>query len=111
MSVRRALTAAAVAGGAALAVAVPAAMAQASTGVFIYHNFQDGRQFLVDQPSYQCTQIWAERFAGPVVNDTDSIALVYLTPDCAGPVQIIRPGEITELRQLPFAGSITFVND
>jgi len=109
MSVRRALTAAAVAGGAALAVAVPAAMAQASTGVFIYHN-RDGRQFLVDQPSYQCTQTPAFPATGPLINDTDSIALVYLTPECTGPVQIIVPGEET-WPQPPFFGSVMFVND
>jgi len=110
MSVRRAVTAAAVAGGAVLAVTVPAAMAQASTGVFVYHN-QDGRQFLYDQPSDQCAQIQVDRFAGPIINDTDSIALVYLTPDCSGPIQIVRPGEITDLWRLPFAGSVMFVND
>lgn len=109
MPVRRVLTAAAVAGAAALAVAVPAGLAQASSGIFIYHN-EYGRQVLVDQPSDQCTQIQAQSFAGPVLNRTDSLALVYLTSDCNGPVQIVYPGQITELR-LPIAGSVMFVND
>lgn len=108
MSVRRALTAAAVAGAAALAVVVPAALAQASTGYYVYFN-QGGQQVLVDQPSDQCTSIQVDR-SGPMVNQTDSLALVYLTPDCTGPVQVVRPGEVTGLR-LPFAGSVLFEND
>jgi hypothetical protein len=42
--------------------------------------------------------------------DTDSLALVYLTPDCSGPVQVVSPGEFTRLG-LPFAGSVMFVTD
>lgn len=106
MSVRRALSAAVVAGGAALAVAMPAAMAQASTGEFVYHNL-DGRQALVDQPNDQCTEIWADSL--PVHNRTDSIAVLYRLPNCSGPVQIVYPGEFTGLR-LSFADSIMFIN-
>lgn len=106
MSVRRALCAAVVAGGAALAVAVPAAMAQASTGEFIYHN-EDGRQILVDQPNDRCREIRADSF--PVHNRTDSIAVLYRLPGCNGPVQIVYPGEFTGLR-LAFADSIMFIN-
>ena len=108
MSVRRAFTAAAVAGAAALAVVVPAAMAQASTGVFVTY-YQGVQQYLVDQPGDQCAVTQVDG-SGPIVNQTDSLALVYLTPDCSGPVQVVRPGEITTLR-LPFAGSILFEND
>lgn len=108
MSPRRALTAVAVAGAAALAVVVPAAMAQASTGDFV--SFTQGtEQILTDQPSDQCTTIQIDR-SGPIVNQTDSLALVYLTPDCTGPVQVVYPGEFTRLR-LPFAGSVLFEND
>ena len=108
MSVRHALAAAVVAGGAILAVAVPAAMAQASTGDFIYFNSEGVPQDLVDPANGQCTQIQAT-WSGPITNQTDAVAFVFERPDCTGTVQVFQPGQSAALRT-SVAGAVIFGN-
>jgi hypothetical protein len=112
MRISRPLAAVGVAG--VLAVAAPAGFAHADStpqpraeGVFLYFNFNDGQQALVNPASDRCLDINAQNIAGPLTNLTNGVAYVFTRPGCNGPSFAIPKGAVTynpfpELRSVLF---------
>lgn len=101
--------------GAALALAAPAGLAHAdsvapqtyATGLFFYANQSVGRQFLVDPQTEVCLPIDGQPDAGPVMNRTDAVAIVFMLPDCLGPGYLVPPGQSADV-PFPMFESVEF---
>lgn len=111
MNIPRSLAALGAAG--AIALAVPAGLAHAdtvqprATGVFTYFNDTTGQQALIDPPSSRCLPIDGQGYAGPLSNQTDDLAIVFLFPGCIGPSFAVLPGQTT-FTVLPEFASVAF---
>jgi hypothetical protein len=111
MNIPRPLAALGAAG--AIALAAPAGLAHADTvqpraaGDFIYFNNTAGQLALIDPPSSECLPIDGQGYAGPVSNQTDNLAIVFLLPGCIGPSFAVFPGRTT-FTPFPEFASVAF---
>ena len=115
MRIPRPLAAVGLAG--AFALAAPAGLAYAdstpqprATGQFLYFNYYDGQQALVNPPNDRCLPVDAQNIAGPISNLTDRDAWTFTFPGCNGAAFKVPRGTTTYV-PFPETKSVLFPVD